>query len=204
MSVFAKICTGLMISALGLTAYAANPGSPEKGPDQVPVETELNVADTREVIQVLYVSNVAEIKLAELVRQKNPDASLQRYADELTADHAWMNRNLETLASLKGISLKTGEMDESAQLVGNKMDQELQTLASVPEPSFRSAFLEAAIIEHQKTLELFDRILQGNSDEALRSSIAVSRPLIEKHLKDAQRLKNEIQQPGSEIETPID
>jgi predicted outer membrane protein len=193
-----------MISALGFTAYAANPSTPEKGPDQVPVETEVNVTDTREVIQVLYLSNAAEIKLAELVRQRNPDARLQSYADEITADHAWMNRMLETLASVKGITLKTTEMDESAQLVGNKMDQELQNLASLPEESFRSAFLEAAIIEHQKTLEFFDRVEQGNSDDALKSSIAVSRQLIEKHLREAQRLKAEIQQPGSEIEQPVD
>lgn len=201
MSVFNKICTGLMISTLSFAAYAAQPGSPEAGtPDQIPAETEVNVSDTREVIQVLYVSNASEIKIADLVRQKNQDESLQRYADELARDHAWMNRMLEALANVKSISLKDGELEDSAQLVSNKLDQELQSLAAQPEESFRSVFLEAAIVEHQKTLELYSKIEQGNSDDALKATLAVSRQLIEKHLADAQRLKAESQEPQQPVE----
>jgi putative membrane protein len=208
MSVFKKICTGLMISTLSFAAYAAQPGSPEvENPDQIPTETQVDVSDTRAVIQVLYVSNASEIKLADLVRERNPDEDLRRYADELARDHAGMNQALEALANVKSISLKEGEMEEPAQLVDTKMDQELQNLAAKPQEQFRSAFLEAAIVEHQKTLEFYSQIEQGNSDDALKVIIAASRQLIEKHLADAQRLKAEMQepqQPGSETEQPVE
>lgn len=208
MAVFNKICTGLVISTLSFAAYAAQPGSPEaETPDQTPAETQVDVSDTREVIQVLYVSNVAEIKLADLVRERNPDEELRRFADELARDHGLMNNLLEMLANIKSISLETAEMEESAQLVGTKMDQELQTLAAKPQEQFRSAFLEAVIVEHQKILEFYSQIEQGNSDDALKATIAIARQLIEKHLADAQKLKaqsQEPQQPGSETEQPVE
>jgi predicted outer membrane protein len=201
MSVFNKICTGLMISTLSFAAHAAQPGSPEAGtPDQIPAETQVDVSDTRSVIQVLYVSNAATVRIADLVREKNPDESLQRFADELARDHTWMNRLLETLANVKSISLNAGEMEESAQLVGSKMDQEVQNLAAQPQEYFRSAFLDAIIVNHQKTLELYSQIEQGNNDDALKATLVIARQVEEKHLADAQRLKAESQEPQQPVE----
>ncbi|HET9238373.1 MAG TPA: DUF4142 domain-containing protein [Oligoflexus sp.] len=203
MSVFKRICTGLMISTLSLTAYAAQPGETQN-PDQVPAETEVNVSDTREVIQVLYVSNTSEIKVADLVRERNPGEALQSYADELIRDHETLISALKELANVKSISLKEGELEEPAQLVGTMMDQQLQTLAAKSQEEFRSAFLETSIMNHQKTLEFFSQIEQGNSDDALKAIIAVARQAVEKHLADAQKLKAEVQQPGSEPAQPAE
>lgn len=190
MSFFKRICTGLMLSTLSLTAYAAQPGEAQN-PDQVPAETELDVSDTREVIQVLYVSNTSEIKVADLVRERNPDEALQRYADELIRNHETLISALKELANVKSISLEEGELEEPAQLVGTMMDQALQNLAAKPQEEFRSAFLESSIMSHQKTLELYSQIEQGNSDDALKAIIAVARQAVEKHLADAQKLKAE-------------
>ncbi len=208
MTVFNKVCSGLVISTLSLSLYAAQPGSTEtETPDQTPVESQVDLADTREVIQVLYVSNAAEIKVADLVRERNPDEDLRRFADELARDHALLNSMLEALANIKSISLEQGEMEESAQLAGSKLDQELQALAAKPQAEFRSAFLEAAIREHQKTLDFYSQIEQGNSDDALKATIVIARQLVEKHLADAQKLQaesQEPQQPGTEPEQPIE
>jgi predicted outer membrane protein len=46
-------------------------------------------------------------------------------------------------------------------------------------------------MSHQKTLELYNQIEQGNSDDALKAIIAVARQAVEKHLADAQKLKAE-------------
>ncbi len=208
MTVFNKVCTGLVISTLSLSLYAAQPGSTEtETPDQTPVESQVDLADTREVIQVLYVSNAAEIKVADLVRERNPDEDLRRFADELARDHALLNSMLEALANIKSISLEQAEMEESAQLAGSKLDQELQALAAKPQAEFRSAFLDAAIMEHQQTLDFYSQIEQGNSDDALKATIVIARQLVEKHLADAQKLQaesQEPQQPGTEPEQPIE
>jgi predicted outer membrane protein len=217
MSVFKKFCTGLFASLLSLTAQGAQPtqpaeptqpgGEPEVGtPDQVPPsQHEVDVSDTREVIQVLYVSNASEIRIADLVSERNPDEGLRRYADELARDHAWMNKMIETLADVKSISLEDGQLEESAQLVGSMMAQEAQNLAQKPEEEFRSAFLESMIMSHQKTLAFYSQIEAGNSDDALKATIAISRQLVEKHLADAQRLQaggTQPQQPTPDL--PID
>jgi putative membrane protein len=194
-----------MFSTLSFAAYAAQPGSPEtQNPDQIPAETEVDVSDTREVIQVLYVSNTSEIKVADLVRERNPDEALQRYADELIRDHETLISALKELANVKSISLKEGELEEPAQLVGTMMDQQLQNLAAKSQEEFRSAFLESSIMSHQKTLEFFSQIEQGNSDDALKAIIVVARQAVEKHLADAQKLKAQIQQPGSEPAQPAE
>ncbi|HYX34207.1 MAG TPA: DUF4142 domain-containing protein [Oligoflexus sp.] len=188
MSVFTKLCTGLLISALSLTAQAAQPEV--QNPDQLPTEATLDVADTREVIQVLYVSNTAEIKLSDLVSERNPDADLQRYADELARDHSFMIKLLETMANVKSISLEDNELSEVAQLTSTKMEQEMQNLAAKPVEEFRPAFLEMNIAMHQKTLEMFNKIEQGNTDDALKAAIGIFRQLVEKHLSDAQKLQS--------------
>jgi len=187
MSLFTKICTGLLISALSLTAQGAE--SEVQNPDQQPSETTVDVTNTPEVIQVLYVGNAAKIKIADLVREKNPDESLQRLADELTRDHSWMNRMLEAIANIKSISLEAGELSETAQLVNTQLDDGIQMLAAKPVEEFRSAFLEATIMEHQKALELYNQIDQGTTDDALKATIAIFRQLEEKHLADAQKLQ---------------
>lgn len=191
MSLFTKICTGLLISALSLTAQAAEPEV--QNPDQQPSETTVDVTDTAEVIQVLYVGNASEIKIAELVRERNPDESLQSLADELARDHTWMNRILEAMANIKSISLEADELSETAQLVNTQLDEGIQMLAAKPVEEFRSAFLEAIILEHQKTLELYNQIEQGTTDDALKATLAIFRQLVEKHLADAQKLQSPAQ-----------
>lgn len=189
MSVISKICTGLFVSALGLTVHGAE--SKADSPVQEPVEaqTEVNVTNTSEVIQALYVGNTTEIKVADLVREKKQDESLQDFADDLARDHRWMNKILESIANVKSVSLKSEEMSKTAQQIETKKNLDLQALAASPDADFRAAFLEANILEHQKTLELFSRIEQGSSDDAIKITIAIFRQLVEKHLSDAQKLQ---------------
>lgn len=197
MSLLTKIYTAFLISALSLTVKAAEPEV--QNPDQQPSENALDVTDTREVIQVLYVGNASDIKIADLVRERNPDESLQSLADELTRGHGWMNRILKTMAKIKSISLETDEMSETAQLVNNQMAEGFQMLASKPVDEFRSAFLEAIILEHQKSLKLYNQIEQGTKDDALKVVIAIFRQIEEKHLSDAQKLQlsSQTEQPAA-------
>jgi len=205
-SVFTKISTGLFVSVLSVSVQAAQPGTPEaepgttevQNPDQIPADGEVEVSDTREVIQVIYISNKAEIESANLALERNPQEGLQKYAEQLIRDHSLINKVLEGLANIKSISLEVSEMEESVQLVENKMDQELQILAQLPEEQFRSAYLAVNIAAHQKTLEFFSRVEQGNSDDALKATVAIARQLVESHLADAQRLQAETQQPSPE------
>lgn len=188
MSVFTKLCTGLLLSALSFSAHAANAPLPPN-PPQNPQEQTIDVANTPEVIQALYVGNAAEIKLAMLVSQKNSDADLAQFATEISNDHSFMNKLLAVIANVKSVSLKSEEFGAKVQKIAADMDAAYNTLSQVPDTEFRKAFLQAAIAEHQMTLELYSRIEAGNTDDAVKLSIAVFRQLTEKHLADAQKLQ---------------
>lgn len=201
MSVFAKICSGLLISTLSLTAYAAGPE--EQTPGQQPVEEGIvvDVTNATEVIQALYIGNEAEVQIADLVRERNPDESMQRFADTLARDHSWMNKMLEAIANIKSVSLKAEELSEVAQKLEAQLETEAQSLAARPAEEFRSAVLEAIIAEHEKTLELYNQIEQGSSDDALKATVAIFRQLVESHLAEAHQLQlaaEEPTQPGVE------
>lgn len=187
MSLLAKISTGLLISALSMTTQAAEPEV--QNPDLRPSETTVDVMNTPEVVQVLYVRNASEIKIAGLVQERNSEESLQEFADELARDHSWMNRMLEAIANIKSISLEADELSEAAQLVNTQLDESTQMLAAKPEGEFRSAFLEVIILEHQKTLDLYNQIEEGTTDDALKATLAIFRQMEEKHLADAQKLQ---------------
>ncbi|HYX33468.1 MAG TPA: DUF4142 domain-containing protein [Oligoflexus sp.] len=187
MSIYLKICTGLIVSLLSLGAQADDNNLQTR--DQPPATESLDVKNTTEVIQALYVSSLTQMKVADLVREKSPDESLRDYADKLTRDHRWINRSLDWLANIKSVSLEPEDLGESAQLVNTQTNSELQTLAQTSPDEFRSAFITASIRSHQETLQFYNRIDQNNTDDALKVLIRVFRQVEEMHLVNAQKLQ---------------
>lgn len=193
MSFFTKICTGLMISTLSLTAYAGGSEIPAQEPFEQPVD--VDVENVTEVIQALFVSNSVGVRIADLVRERSTDEDLRRLADDIERDHEWMNRMLQEIANKNSVSLSPGQLSESVQKIESQLNEEVETLVQRPEAEFRASALEAIIEQHEKILEFYNQIEQNTMDTALKAVIVAHRPLEEKHLADARRLQSE--EPGT-------
>lgn len=187
MSAYLKICTGLLASFLSVGVQAG--GIELQIRDQPSAMESVDVKNTAEVIQALYVSSSMQMRFADLVLEKSPDQALRDFADRIERDHRWMSRSLEWLANAKSVSLKPEDMDEGAQLVNTQTNSELKTLAKTSTTKFRNAFITATINSHQETLQFYNRIEQGNTDDALGALIKVLRQVEEMHLANAQKLQ---------------
>lgn len=185
MSLFLKICTGLLVAIVSLGTQAnAQPLVLE----QVRAEPVVNASNTTEVIQALYIDNSIQMKAAALVQLRSTDEDLLEYAERIARDHRWMNRMLETIANLKSVSLEPEEMSENAQLIGNEMASKLETLVQLPESKFRAAFVSSVVESHLATLDFYNRIEKENTDDSLSVLVKIFRQFEENHLSNAQKL----------------
>ncbi|MDQ3234866.1 MAG: DUF4142 domain-containing protein [Pseudobdellovibrionaceae bacterium] len=193
MSVFTKICAGLLISTLGMSAYAAQ--TQPQTPVQEPAQPTVDFSSPSEVIQVLHVGVSSESKIIDLVRERNPDEAMVQFIDQLSTDITEFNRRLEELASNMSVSLAPEQLSENAQVIESQMAQELQTLTQKQEGEFRPAVIEALVNKYEQALQLYTEVEKVTTDEGLKTAIAEFRPITQKHLDDIKALQTATTQP---------
>ncbi len=196
MSIFTKVCAGLLISTLSVAAQAAQPGTEGQTPVQEPGDITVEVTNPAEVIQVLHVGVESEIKIINLVKERNPDASLQQFIDQLAQDVSELDRRLEELAASKSVDLAPEQLTENAKAIETQMMQEVESLTGKSPEEFREAVIEALMSKYNKALELYTQVEQASTDEALKATVMEFRPITQKHLDDLKQLPSETTEPS--------
>ncbi len=196
MSIFTKVCAGLLISTLSVAAQAAQPGTEGQTPVQEPGDITVEVTNPAEVIQVLHVGVESEIKIINLVKERNPDASLQQFIDQLAQDVSELDRRLEELAASKSVDLAPEQLTENAKAIETQMMQEVESLTGKSPEEFRAAVIEALMNKYNKALELYTQVEQSSTDEALKAAVMEFRPITQKHLDDLKQLPSETTEPS--------
>ncbi len=196
MSIFTKVCAGLLISTLSVAAQAAQPGTEGQTPVQEPGDITVEVTNPAEVIQVLHVGVESEIKIINLVKERNPDASLQQFIDQLAQDVSELDRRLEELAASKSVDLAPEQLSENAKAIETQMMQEVESLTGKSPEECRAAVIEALMSKYNKALELYTQVEQASTDEALKATVMEFRPITQKHLDDLKQLPSETTEPS--------
>ncbi len=196
MSIFTKVCAGLLISTLSVAVHAAQPGTEGQTPVQEPGDVTVEVTNPAEVIQVLHVGVESEIKIINLVKERNPDSSLQQFIDQLAQDVAELDRRLEELAASKSVDLAPEQLSENAKAIETQMMQEVESLTGKSPEEFRAAVIEALMNKYNKALELYTQVEQSSTDEALKAAVMEFRPITQKHLDDLKQLPSETTEPS--------
>ncbi len=196
MSIFTKVCAGLLISTLSVAAHAAQPGTEGQTPVQEPGDVTVEVTNPAEVIQVLHVGVESEIKIINLVKERNPDSSLQQFIDQLAQDVAELDRRLEELAASKSVDLAPEQLTENAKAIETQMMQEVESLTGKSPEEFRAAVIEALMNKYNKALELYTQVEQSGTDDALKAAVVEFRPITQKHLDDIKQLQSETTEPS--------
>lgn len=198
MSVFTKICTGLFVSVLSLSAQAAQPETETQTPGQQPAETTVDVSNATEVIQVLHIGVSSESKIVDLIRERNPDEALQQFVEQLSQDITMLSSKLQELAASKSVSLSPEALTENAKAIETQMTAEVQALTQASDEEFRTAAIQTLISKYEKALELYNQVEQESTDAELKAAATELRPMTQKHLADAQQLQAEPTEPGVE------
>ena len=136
------------------------------------------VRSDQQFVQDASQAGATEIAASKLALQRSNNPRIKQFAQQMIADHTKLARNLDVIASEKGLGAPPGA---DAALLGK-----LQTLQGA---DFDQAFVEqVAVGGHRKAVELFQKESQSGQNEQLKSAAAHALPVIKHHLAMAQQL----------------
>jgi predicted outer membrane protein len=111
-----KLMTAAATALLTAVGAAAGNQATERGADPsqqaAPPDSTAMQAETR-VLNLMRLSNRAEVRAAEIVLERTQSDSVRRFADRLLRDHRLSDEMLSSLAESKGIALVPASFDGS-------------------------------------------------------------------------------------------
>lgn len=178
--------TLMLAAALGLStfAFAGGAGVPDPAV-QGPMST-AQMSNDSDILamEVLTMSNLAEITTSQLALQKSQNAAVRQYAQMMITEHTAAQAQLNAIAARKGVKL-TDKPGADQRLMYNR----LSTLSGM---TFDMQYVAVQIMGHDMTVKLIDMYLRiGNDADALNYARTI-RPAVVMHLREAQALDKQM------------
>ena len=162
--------------------------------------TDVSSLSDAQFAAVIQAVNHGEIQEALLALNKATSADAKRFARDMAFAHHNMENKLNGL--LSNLELTPSDNAISNQIKSDTQN-ELQTLQTMRGKDFDRDYIDMQVTNHNKALELLDRIAPNVKSDELRIALTRVRPSIEEHLRQAERVQQSLQkgstnvQPGS-------
>jgi putative membrane protein len=132
-------------------------------------------------------AGIAEVKMGELAQQKAQSQSVKDYGQRLMNDHQAANEKLKEICEQKH-----GKSDEAKTKSTDLGEHQkaIDHLSSLSGEEFDKAFIDHAVMDHQKCIKKFEKQANEGEDPAIRSFARETLPTLQEHLKIAQMLKD--------------
>jgi putative membrane protein len=148
-----------------------------------------------QIAAVIQVINEGEIQQAQLAQSKAKSAEVKRFAQHMLAAHRDMENKDKKL--LVRIQLVPSESAMSNQVKTDGQTQ-LSTLQGMTGQDFDRDYIEVQIRGHNQALELIDRMVPTAKSAELKTELQNARPLVEQHLREAERLQQDLQKASNQ------
>jgi putative membrane protein len=120
----------------------------------------------------------AEVILAQMAQKKAMNSEVKSLADQLEKDHSANNRELESLASSKGVKLPT-DLDAEHKQVQSRLEK-------LDGAAFDKAYASEMVNGHKKMIALFEQASKSK-DADIRAYAEKTLPTLKEHLSHAQK-----------------
>lgn len=120
-------------------------------------------------------SSLAEIKLAQLAKEKATDTKVKEVADVLEKDHTRVLNELTAYANKHGISVPLEETTEA--------QKDYEKLAENDGGEFDDKWCDALEDKHEKSINNFEERLDKTEDPELKDWITATLPGLRTHLE---------------------
>ncbi|MGC3943405.1 MAG: DUF4142 domain-containing protein [Chryseolinea sp.] len=174
----------LAASALLLTITACNSRKQEVASNNESIEMAKDANDSTftdrteekdaDFVVNAVTSNLAEIKIAQLAKNKSSDADVKDMATQLEEQHFKILNELKAYADKKGIAIPLQEAEKDAK--------EMSRLSEEPADKFDEKWCEAMEDRHEKSINKFEARLDKTEDPELKEWIAATLPGLKEHL----------------------
>jgi len=158
------------------------------------VSTKLNTAM---VLAQIHQTNLMEVELAKMAREKGSINGVRAYADQLIQDHMNLDQTVVAMAQKSG-NLKA--VRRSAHETADEKTVE-RKLKSASGARFDKLFLQQASSDHGRLIRKLQQDREDASDDDLEALIDKTIPILEQHRELAQILMYKEQASGQADQT---
>jgi putative membrane protein len=121
-----------------------------------------------------------EVESSQLALQKTQNQELRQFAQRMIDDHSRANRELESLASRKGISL--------VQAIASEHAMKLDRLRGLNATEFEREYRQVQTDAHREAVDLFERASRDASDPDLKAFAQKTLPTLRAHVAHIQEM----------------
>ncbi|MDB5744680.1 MAG: hypothetical protein JWR68_2995 [Polaromonas sp.] len=125
-------------------------------------------------------ANLAEIETGKMALEKSQNEQVKKFAQQMIDDHTAAQKELQTLAQSKGVTLP------------DSTDMQHKTLATAMKAmtgdTFDSQYMKrVGVNDHQRTLQLLQKAQKNAKDPDLKAMATKMMPTVQHHLEMAQK-----------------
>ncbi len=148
------------------------------------------VPNDDEIATTIAAASMSEIELGRLAQTKAKDPRVKKFAAKMVSDRT--DATHKQVAMMNKMSLKIEENAMSMQLMTDASNT-LDSLKSQTGAEFDRTYMDADVKRNQQFLDLIDHKLLPNAKSPdLKSFIDDLRPMVERHLTEAQTLQKSL------------
>lgn len=137
----------------------------------------------QEFARKMSMSNLFEMKAAELARQRGKGREVLEFAERMLADHARAGKELAEAAEKDGV-----ELSESLDKAG---EEKLAALRALSGAAFDPAYLSSQVTAHEDALELLRSYAGEGEAGALKAFAEATYPTVRTHLIQVQSMTSQ-------------
>ncbi len=137
--------------------------------------------DSKEFIQKAVRGNIAEVKLGQLAEKQATSEQVKALGQTLRTDHAKALDKSEALAKELGVAVPNEPTED-----GREIHERLSKMSGA---AFDKAFVEAAIEDHEKDIELYEEQAEDGDNKKVVEYAQATLPGLKKHLDMARKLE---------------
>lgn len=131
-------------------------------------------------------AGLTEVSAGKIAQDKAQDQRVKDFAAMMIQDHRKANEELKAIAANKNITLPTAP--------GESHQKQIADLNSNTGAEFDQEFMDMMVDNHQKTIDLFEDAAEDVKDPELRAFATKTLPSLKKHLQEAEKLEDAIDQ----------
>jgi putative membrane protein len=151
---------------------------------------DISALSDAQLAAVLEAVNQGEIQQGQAATTRASAAGVKRFANHMVAAHRMMLGHVTAI-------LSRAQITPSDNAVSNQLKSDahaqLATLQAMRGREFDRAYVDAQVSAHSQALELLDRIIPNLRNPDLKNDVQNARPRVEEHLREAERLQQELQ-----------
>ena len=165
----------LVIASTTVTGWAQ--GSASMGAS-MPAKTMAVSASDKTFVTNAAIGGMTEVKLGELAASNGQSQAVKDFGKHMVDDHSKANDDLAGIAKGKGMSPPATPDAEHQKLI--------EKFAALKGAAFDKAYWNQMLVDHQKTIALFDKEASSGVDREIKSFASKTLPTIKMHLKMVQ------------------